>query len=112
MVYYFCLLVRQDAPQQSIESSLQQHNPQQSFFILVYLSRSIAKNAENMVQVAKKTNKIPIPANKQKLFKAGREVKEPQKKAKQSVKEVMVMDAPADAKPFFILSLIESVTGV
>lgn len=54
----------------------------------------------------------PNPAYTQKLLKAGKEVIDPLKKAKASVKDVIVIEAPAFDIPIFILFTIESFGSV
>ena len=69
-------------------------------------------NDANKVIPEKYKNKTPNPEKKQKLFKAGREVAQPQKKAIEFVKEVMVIEGPECYIPILILSLTGRVASV
>ena len=91
--------------QQRVESSLQQHIPQQSPLRWCIRYISSRNHGEKIVKNDKYSIITQHPQKKQKLLKAGEFANEPIKKDRPSVTEVIVIEGPACVSPTLNLSL-------
>ena len=103
----FYLRLRNFPRQKRIESSLQQHSPKHSPFLLCIRIKSSKNHGPNKVRNEKYSITTQHPQQKQKLLNAGELEIEPMKNEIPSVTEVIVIEGPANVRPILNLSFAD-----